>query len=99
MHSIPELLTDVIEPESDPSTWPAWTDNWYWVPTDADGPAEGPGPAPCPLCGELAEPSDLERFGCCMWCRAGSDAEPSPHRYTPSEFERIARVAAAPHLD
>jgi hypothetical protein len=23
--------TPPVEPESDPSTWPAWTDNWYWA--------------------------------------------------------------------
>jgi hypothetical protein len=28
---------DVL-PESDASTWPAWTDNWYWEPTDAAPP-------------------------------------------------------------
>jgi hypothetical protein len=26
----PDVRT--IEPESDPASWPAWTDNWYWEP-------------------------------------------------------------------
>ena len=93
MNSLPQNpdTRDTL-PESDASTWPGWTDSFRLE--------LGPEPVRlCPLCGEPAEPSDLERFGCCMWCRAGSDAEPGPYRYTLSEFERVAAIAARPHVD
>jgi hypothetical protein len=83
-------ITPAPADNTDASTWPSWTDAWRFELAGL-----------CPLCGEPAEPEDLARFGCCMWCRAGAegDAEPGPYRYTLAEFERVARVASRPHVD
>ncbi|HWD08135.1 MAG TPA: hypothetical protein VHA57_03465, partial [Actinomycetota bacterium] len=35
--AVPSCEKDIphVEPDpNDPADWPAWTDNWYWEPTD-----------------------------------------------------------------
>jgi hypothetical protein len=102
-------------PDSDASTWSDYWDCHRWelgpsvheamtrplTAEEVEHFAYHPAPAPCPGCGELAEPEDLDRFGCCMWCRAGGEGsgEPLPNRYTPDAFNAVARIAAAPHTD
>jgi hypothetical protein len=100
----PDSDTRDVLPESDPASWPAWTDNWYWEP-DTDLPAAD----------RLAQAADtLERAAEFLAAMDDYDAanpipDPLPEtfkpleawldRYTPESFTRIASIASRSHVD